>query len=410
MDGAAEPVVRLLALCNYPSPGRPAHQPFVRATLLALAALGTRVSVIAPEPLWHRLRARSGFRLAPRVESPDGLPVERPRYLSWSGWAWRAGGRTRCLTVGAYVRAARHAARAPGAVDVCLGHFLYPHGVGAAEIAARLGVPAVLSLGESRFLAYERTFRRADLAAALNRFHAVVANSPAIAETCISRYGLSASRVRVLPNGVDLTRFAPGDRAAARARCRLPPDRPIVAFVGQLVPRKGPERVLEAIRRRPDIGVVFLGEGPAALGGAQVLHRGPVPHDEMPHWLRAADLFALPTLAEGCCNAILEALASGLPVVSSDRAFNHGILDASVGVLVEPSDVAALGAAIARLVDQPALRRAMAAAARRRAESFDLGARARDLLGVLRSACAAAAARGAPGMPPALVASRGAPG
>jgi glycosyltransferase involved in cell wall biosynthesis len=141
---------------------------------------------------------------------------------------------------------------------------------------------------------------------------------------------------------------------------------------------------MEAIRSRPDIGVAFLGRGPQRPEGPQVLHAGAVPHEDVPLWLSAADLFVLPTLDEGCANALLEALACGLPVVSSDRPFNRAVVDESMARLVEPTDPAALGAAIAELVDQPALRATLGAAALAHAAGFRLERRAGRIVALLR--------------------------
>jgi glycosyltransferase involved in cell wall biosynthesis len=63
-------------------------------------------------------------------------------------------------------------------------------------------------------------------------------------------------------------------------------------------------------------------------------------------YLNAADVFVLPTLGEGCCNAIVEAMACGLPIISSDRPFNYDILNADNSIMVEPENIEAIAAAI----------------------------------------------------------------
>jgi glycosyltransferase involved in cell wall biosynthesis len=130
-----------------------------------------------------------------------------------------------------------------------------------------------------------------------------------------------------------------------------------------------------------------LGSGPQVPKGPQVLYQGVVPHEEIPEWLNAADIFVLPTLDEGCSNAILEAIFCGLPVISSDLPFNHGVLDAQVAVLVDPRDERALGQAIAWLLKQPQRRAAMSQAALRRMQAFRLADRARSIVTFLRSLC-----------------------
>ena len=369
--------LRLLALCGYPSDARPTHQPFVRALLRALAGQGAEPSVLAPESLWSRPRA-------PRYELRDGLPIRRPRFPSFSALPLPGVGSTRIWSDASYRRAALRASAGLGPFDLCFAHFLYPHGLAAAEIAGRLRIPAVLSLGESSFRRYEVAYSVRTMAGLLARFAAIVANSPLIEAQLVERYLVPRDRIVVLPNGVDQRHFWPRDRAEARRRLGLPPSRPILAFVGHLNERKGPLRVLEAIRGRPEIGAVFLGRGPQRPAGAQVLHAGAVPPEDVPFWLSAADLFVLPTLDEGCSNALLEALACGLPIVTSDRPFNRAVVDESMALLVEPTAPAALSAAIAALVDRPELRAALGKAALAHAAAFRLERRASRILNLLR--------------------------
>ncbi len=375
--------LRLVALCGYPSDLRPSHQPFVRDLLRALAGQGTEVTVIAPQSVWDRAGRAPGFELR------DGLPVHRPRFLSWSEIALPVLRSTGRFSDAAYRRAALRSGRGLAGADLCFGHFLYPHGQAALALAGRLGVPAVLSLGESSFQRYEIAYRTRETAALLARFAAIVVNSPVLEALLLERYGVPPDRVTLLPNGVDEGRFHPRDRAESRRRLGLPAERPILACVGHWNERKGPLRVMEAIRAWPEIGAVFLGQGPQRPSGAQVLHAGPVPPEDVPVWLSAADLFVLPTLDEGCSNALLEALACGLPVVSSDRPFNRAVVDESMARLVEPTDPAAIGAAIARLVDQPAERARLGAAARAHARGFSLERRATRMLALLRKVAGA---------------------
>jgi teichuronic acid biosynthesis glycosyltransferase TuaC len=374
--------LRVLACCGFPSRLRPTHQPFVRELLTALAHSGADLTVIAPESIWQRPHA-------PRVDVEGGLPVHRPRFASFSEREVPLLRSTGRWSDAGYRRAALRAARGFAPPDVCFGHFLYPHGRAAAALAAHFGVPAVLSLGESSFRRYDRAYTAEEMAADFGRFRAIVANSPVLEEQLVQRYGVPKERITVLPNGVDEERFHPHDRAASRRQLGLPAERPILAFVGHWNERKGPLRVLEAIRGRPDVFAVFLGRGLQRPSGPQVLHAGPVPHEEVPVWLSAADLFVLPTLDEGCSNALLEALACGLPVVTSDRPFNRAVVDESVARLVEPRDTAALGAAIAGLVDRPEERARLAAAALTHARTFSLERRAASIHALLRDVAAA---------------------
>lgn len=380
--------LRLLAVCNYPSDTKPAHQVFVRALLLQLAVQDVDITVVAPEPLSNLAKAQAGHRLAPRFERRDGLPIHRPRYLRFSQIRLPTGGTTQSWSNSAHVSAVmRSVKRLTGPFDLCYGHFLYPQGLATAHVGNLLGIPTVVALGESTFDRYTATYNKNDMGRLLAKFTGVIANSPLIEDYCVQQLGLSPDKIEVLANGVDEQVFYPRERQQARLHCNLPQDRPIVVFVGQLIDRKGPLRVLEAIQPWPQIGAVFLGQGSQAPTGPQVLYQGTVSHEDVPVWLSAADIFVLPTRDEGCSNAILEAMSCGLPVVSSDLPFNHAILDHQVAILVDPDDVAAIGDAVSALVNRPEQRVAMSMAALQRSKSFRLGARAARIRRFLRSLC-----------------------
>jgi teichuronic acid biosynthesis glycosyltransferase TuaC len=189
--------------------------------------------------------------------------------------------------------------------------------------------------------------------------------------------------VYLAPNGVDCRRFAPKPQRRAREQLGLPVDRPIIAFVGHFSGRKGPDRVLRAVERsRHEPGAIFLGDGKVRPSGPSVMHAGPVPHSEVSLYLSASDLFVLPTLAEGSCNSILEALACGLPVVSSDiAAVREDVGDQPPVFLCDPRDVDQLAARIDAVLDlDRATRTDLGRSARLTAEARDLRGRAAGVL------------------------------
>jgi glycosyltransferase involved in cell wall biosynthesis len=93
-----------------------------------------------------------------------------------------------------------------------------------------------------------------------------------------------------------------------------------------------------------------------------------------------ADVFCLPTLQEGCCNAIVEALACGLPVISSDRSFNYDILNESNSILIDPIDEDAIAVALRSLYEDKALRAQLSQGALIAGESLTIDERAKKVL------------------------------
>lgn len=192
--------------------------------------------------------------------------------------------------------------------------------------------------------------------------------------------GIRAREWRVVPNGVDLTRWAPASRAEARVRLGLPPGAPVVVCVGRLSRQKGQDVLLNAW---PSVGVegallVLVGDGPdaetlraAAPDGVRFTGR----RDDIADWYAAADVVAVPSRWEGMALTTLEALACGRPVVASDVT---GMREVTGIDLVAPEDPAALAAALTARLRDPG----DPAAARALAEPHDLRATAAAIRGV----------------------------
>ena len=135
------------------------------------------------------------------------------------------------------------------------------------------------------------------------------------------------SYTAIIPNGFRADEFYVIDKREARRRTGINEKCFVVAFVGDFNERKGVSRLSEAINRFDDVYSIFIGKGNIKPSCKNILFQGTVNHNELYIYLNSADVFVLPTQAEGCCNAIIEAVACGLPVVSSDKSFNNEILD-----------------------------------------------------------------------------------
>jgi glycosyltransferase involved in cell wall biosynthesis len=242
-----------------------------------------------------------------------------------------------------------------------------------------MGIPSFPMVGDGQL----NSVRPFGLARARRHFSEATAflpNSSAIARLLQDEMGVSEDRIGVFPNGIDHRVFFARDRMAMRAARGLPQDRFLVICVGHQDEQKGPCRVGEAIRGLAGVSGIFLGSGPNPPRADNIVFNAPVPHAQVPEWLSAADALVLPSTYEGSCNAALEAMACGLPVISSEGAFNDDILNPEVSIRVDPMDVAAIRAAIIRLRDNPDLRAKMGRAALRWSERFDVDQRARAVL------------------------------
>ncbi|WP_058554034.1 glycosyltransferase [Thiohalocapsa sp. ML1] len=235
---------------------------------------------------------------------------------------------------------------------------------------------------DGHWFPWRRRVASRGLALATDRLFAVCRDA---AERFAGLAGIPQSRFEVLYNGVDCRRFAPsGQRAALRRTLGFADDELVILTVASLTPVKGHAALLEAAARvltgtRLRLRFLWLGEGgERGRLEARVRELGigawvdmPGGSDRVPQYLAAADLFALPSELEGMSNAILEAMASGLPVVAHAVGGNPELVDhGRSGLLVPAGDSAVLARAIERLVHNHAERRAMGADARLRAEQI----------------------------------------
>jgi glycosyltransferase involved in cell wall biosynthesis len=291
------------------------------------------IVVVAPIPWfpgnrWLRGRAYVG---APLLEQWQGLAIYHPRYFCLPGVGKCLDGVLYFLSLLPFVAWLRRRF----AFDMIDAHFTYPDGLGGVLLARAFGRPAAITVRgnhDVRHAGY--LLRRPQIRYALRTSATVVTVSESLRRFAMS-LGLRGEGIRVIPNGVDSSRFFPSDRAAARERLGLPHDKVILLAVGNIKEGKGHHLVIKALRtllaRHPNLLYVALGNSEpgdryrqrldelASEEGLEDCVRivSQRPHDEIRLWLAAADLFCLATRSEGWCNAIVEALACGLPVVST---------------------------------------------------------------------------------------------
>lgn len=253
-----------------------------------------------------------------------------------------------------------------------------------------------------------------DLAAALARASRVTAVSRAAAARA-AEMGFGGP-VRVIPPGIDLTRFQPGNRDVTRRALDLPPDRPVLLMVGRLLVAKGLLEALEALRLLADLDplLVFVGDGPDAerldararfLGvEARVRRAGAAADDLLLQLYQAADVALLPArdeAAAGLALAAVEAAACGLPVAGSRAgALAEVVEDGRTGALAPPRDAPALAAALRGMLTDPEGSATLGREARRRAEKvFRWDTAASDFAEVYRQAVLGQAVLGDPAPP-----------
>lgn len=191
---------------------------------------------------------------------------------------------------------------------------------------------------------------------------AVICNSRMVRDDIARRFGVAADKLHVIHNGVDLGYFHPGLRDEHRQRVRvelgIPPEAPVVLFVGSGFERKGLFPLLRAVALLPDVHLLVVGKDrrlAAARSLAKSLGLAGRSHflggqpDVRPCY-GTADVFALPTLYDPFPNAVLEALACGLPVLTSPASGAAELLTPASGVVVDALDVVAQAGSLQELL------------------------------------------------------------
>lgn len=309
---------------GYPWDAHPADGIFYRTQARAVSRLGVELAVVSPTPWapWPFSAARRRWRLhaaAPSLALDEGVLVVRPRYPNVPGApGWAHPDRMMADAV--------WRSRA----DWADAKFIHGHsaltGLAAWRVARRAGVPFALTFHGSDMNLWpdKNRHRIGDLRTAVREAAFVIAVSRALADRV---YEVTGTRAVALPLGSDHRAIARTaiPRAVARDTLGLPAGAIVVLFVGHLVPAKGVRELATAILQlgEPFLGV-FVGDGPLYGFGrddprsAGVLaYRGARPHEDVLHYMSAADVLVLPSHREGLPTVLVEAGSLGLPVVAS---------------------------------------------------------------------------------------------
>lgn len=370
---------------GYPSPATPTTYTFVKQFAHANVRNGVSCTVVAPVSVHDYFKNPNGYPYHSTEGSEEQGTVEvyRPRFISTGARAayTKLGALNPSLfTLKNFTRSVlRTISRENIELDAVYGHFLYLGGAAAVRVGSKMKIPSFPGVGEGEFW----TIRKFGLEHA-KRHHdqatAFIANSTALKSSLCETLCVPNKKVRSFPNGVDRTIFRPLNKFEMRQRHDLPEDKFLVVSVGNFLHKKGVIRVGEAIGSLDDVGGIYVGSGPEPPIACNTVFKGRVPHDILPELLSAADLFVLPTLVEGCCNAIIEAMACGLPIISSNGAFNDDLLIDEMSIRVDPTEVDAIREAIITLRDDVEQRKRMARAAFERAKLFDVNDRSQRIL------------------------------
>ncbi|WKJ91520.1 glycosyltransferase [Methylomonas montana] len=336
----------------YPSRVRPNAGVFIRERMSKVARHCPLV-VISPVP-WFPLQGliqwfKPDYRPQPdKYEDQDGISVYFPRFLSipgmgrsWDGFFMALGSLAICYRL-----------KKRFAFNLIDAHFAYPDGYAATLLGRWFKVPVTITLRGTEVPLSKTPSRRQRLLKALNNAARVFSVSDSLKRHVVN-LGADAEKIRVVGNGIDTAKFFPVDKRLARQHWQIPEDAQVLISVGGLVDRKGFHRVIEIlpalIEKYPRLLYLIVG-GASPEGnirsrleqqvetlnlGQHVRFLGALPAEQLHGPLSAADLFVLATANEGWANVFLEAMACGLPVISTDVGGNREVVaDETLGSIV----------------------------------------------------------------------------
>lgn len=345
---------------------------------------GIACNVIAPQSLVRYLfKGNARRNIISHRTTPSGNPytVYSPVHLVFP--TWKLGHFYLAdLSKKSFFRAVKRVYKKRGLkADAIYSHFVHA-GTAAVRLGTELGIPSFIANGEADTIQSLKNLSPELVRQTLENASGIISVSTKNKDEILSLYGDESilEKTRVIVNAADPHRFYPRDKAQCRKELGFPEGAFIVSYTGSFIPRKGTRKLSRVLDHFDDVYSIFIGVGEDAPDCKNILHKGRVPNEKIGTYLCASDVFVLPTQAEGCCNAIVEAVSCGVPVISSDLPFNYDVLDDSCSILIDPDSEAELEAGLRRLKEDEVLRGQLAAGSKQKGSGLTIDKRVDKLL------------------------------
>lgn len=364
---------------NYPTKDDPVF-PFVAQLAEHIVRAGINVTVIAPQSIIKHLL--KGSPKHPKIQTEyigdSLLTILQPWCFSFSNLTPRINQKSRRKAI------ERCFDKLEIMPDLCYGHFWHS-GYYIYRKAKKYNIPLFIATGESEIKFKVDNQNKKDFC---DYVKGVICVSSKNLEESIEKGITIKEKCIVIPNAIDNNIFKILDKQSFRNNLSIKDSDFVVAFVGWFSERKGSLRVSNALSKLNDKNIksIFIGSGDTKFEPKcdNIIFKGRLPHYEIPKYLNAADVFVLPTLKEGCCNAVIEAMACGLPIISSDCNFNYDVLDKTNSIMINPNDEDAIANAIMRLSKDRVLLKSLVNGAIAKAKSLTIGVRVNKILDFIK--------------------------
>lgn len=362
---------------GYPTNDEPKFT-FVRQLICTIADNGIKCSVIVPQSVSHSYFRKTNKRLFHWVDTTKNnskIDIYQPKYISFSNIKMGKVNLTYFFWEHTVINTFKKIMINP---DILYAHFWHT-GMVAAVIGKKYKLPVFVASGESK-ISLRELCNNNKIESHLDTINGVICVSQKNMEESLKLKLASKDKMIIIPNGIDSEVFYIENKKEIRKKLGYDDNDFIVAFTGSFDNRKGVLRLSEAINKIGGIKSIYIGYGEQTPIGEGILFCGKLPHNEIVHYLNAADVFVLPTLAEGCCNAIIEGMACGLPIISSNLSFNDDILNENNSIRVDSNNIDEISKAIQFLKDNPIERENMAKSSIVRAKQLDIEKRAQKII------------------------------
>ena len=374
----------IIVLANkYPNNTEPNINVFTQQITWSFSDLGYKCIVICPTAVNYKKGNKSiPEHTVETTEKGNEIEVFRPRYYGLGQDGSKLQKTRVAITTGEYIRAVEKIIKK---IDlgktVLFAEFLCPSGVAASKLGEKYGLKSYMQCGEATYQG-DKKYGNRKLARLLDSLTGVIALSGQNKDYLTGAGVVPEEKIIILPSGYRRDRIYPRDKMIARERLGFPKDKFIAGFCGTYDDRKGVLRLQKAIDMIDDPNICFaaVGYGKNVPDSPKCIWTGPINHDELAWFYSSIDVFAFPTYHEGSCTAIVEAIACGCPIISSDRSFNYDICNESNSILIDPDDIERLKESIVLLKNNAEERERLSAGSLEMSKGLSLDDKAQKIM------------------------------